>query len=149
MRILLVVDNSESSTDGIETVADRSWPSGTMVRVFSVAAPVHPELHSRHDTLELAQQEMTKRAESLTARVADLLRTKNLRVDMAVRFGDPTSQIVNEAQEWLADLIVVAANSYISEGQETRSVAQSVVNHAPCRVEVVEQRARQSLQHEL
>jgi nucleotide-binding universal stress UspA family protein len=49
------------------------------------------------------------------------------------------SQIVNEAQEWPADLIVLGANSYTTENKESRSVARSVVNHASCKVEVVEQ----------
>jgi nucleotide-binding universal stress UspA family protein len=98
-------------------------------------------LHSRHETLELAQKEMTKKAESLTARVTDVLRAKGLAVDRAVAHGDPTSQIVNEAQQWPADLILVGANSYETKGKETRSVAQSVVNHAPCKVEIDEQGA--------
>jgi nucleotide-binding universal stress UspA family protein len=141
MRVLLVVDDSESSADAIETVADRLWPSGTTVRVLAVAAPVRPELHSRHDTLELAQQEMTKKAESLTARVTDVLRAKGLAADSAVAFGDPASQIVNEAQQWAAGLIVLGADSYRSGRKETHSVAKSVVNHAPCKVEIVEQGA--------
>ena len=139
MRILLVVDDSDSSADVVETVLNRPWPSGTKVRVLSVAAPVPAELHSRPDTLELAQQEMTKKAESLTARVTDVLRAKGLAVDSAVTFGDAASQIVNEAQQWAADLIVLGADSYRSERKETHSVAQSIVDHAPCRVEVIEQ----------
>jgi universal stress protein family protein len=82
---------------------------------------------------------MTKKAESLTTRVTDVLRTKGLAVDSAVTFGDPASQIVNEAQQWAADLIVLGADSYRSGRKETHSVAQSIVDHAPCRVEVVEQ----------
>jgi len=73
MRIVLVVDDSASSADAVETVADRLWPSGTTVRVLSVVAPVRPELHFGSDTLELAQKEMTRKAESLTARVTDVL----------------------------------------------------------------------------
>ena len=53
MRILLVIDDSECSADVVETVVEsilacRQWS-------LSIAAPVRPELHSRHDTLELAQ----------------------------------------------------------------------------------------------
>ena len=36
MRILLVVDDSESSVDVIETVTARAWPENAMVRVLSV-----------------------------------------------------------------------------------------------------------------
>ena len=34
MRIVLVVDDSASSADAVETVADRLWPSGTTVECF-------------------------------------------------------------------------------------------------------------------
>ena len=141
MRVLLVVDDSESSADAVETVVDRPWPADTMVRVLAIATSVRPELHSRHDSLELTQKEMAKKAEGLTARVTDLLRTKGLSVDSAVVFGDPASQIVNEARQWQANFVLLGANSYTAEGKEPRAVAQSVVNRAPCKVEVVEQGA--------
>jgi hypothetical protein len=61
----------------------RAQPSGCL------RLPVRADLHSPHDTLELAQQKMTKKAESLTARVTDVLRAKGLAADSAVAFGDP------------------------------------------------------------
>jgi nucleotide-binding universal stress UspA family protein len=140
MRILLVVDDSESSVDVIETVTARAWPENAMVRVLSVPKCVPVELHSSDDTLELAQQEMTRMAERLTSRVTDVLRAKPLSADMAIRFGDPVVQILDEAQEWSANLIVVGANSFESDDPE-ENVARSVVCHAPCRVEIVERGA--------
>jgi nucleotide-binding universal stress UspA family protein len=138
MRILLVVDDSASSVDVIETVAARAWPENAMVRVLSVPKCVPVELHPNHDSLELAQQEMTRMAERLTSRVTDVLRAKPLPADMAIRFGDPAAEILNEAQEWSANLIVVGANSFESDDPE-ESVAQSVISQASCRVEIVEQ----------
>jgi nucleotide-binding universal stress UspA family protein len=76
-------------------------------------------------------------AERLTSRVTDALRAKPLSADMAIRFGDPLAQILDEAQEWSANLIVVGASSFESDDPE-ESVARSVVNRAPCRVEIVE-----------
>ena len=137
MRILLVVDDSESSVDVIESVVARAWPENAMVRVLSVPKCVPVELHSSHDTLELAQQEMTRMAERLTSRVTDALRAR-LSADMAIRFGDPAAQILSEAHEWSANLIVVGANSFESDDPE-ENVARSVFSHAPCRVEIVEQ----------
>ena len=137
MRILLVVDDSESSVDVIESVVARAWPENAMVRVLSVPKCVPVELHSSHDTLELAQQEMTRMAERLTSRVTDALRAR-LSADMAIRFGDPAAQILSEAHEWSANLIVVGANSFESDDPE-ENVARSVFSQAPCRVEIVEQ----------
>lgn len=136
MRILLAIDDSESSADVVETVRARSWPTVTVFRVLSIPKPVPVELHSSHATLEQAQQEMTKMAERVTSRVTDVLRDRTLAADMAIRFGDPASQVVSEAQEWSANLIVVGANSFESHSPDS-NVVQAVVNQAPCKVEVV------------
>jgi nucleotide-binding universal stress UspA family protein len=55
-----------------------------------------------------------------------------------VRYGDARSCIVDEAKEWGADLIVVGSHGYTGlKRLLLGSVAQSVVTHAPCSVEVV------------
>ena len=55
-----------------------------------------------------------------------------------MRDGDPRSAIVDEAEEWGADLIVVGSHGYTGlKRWLLGSVAQSVVGHAPCSVEVV------------
>jgi nucleotide-binding universal stress UspA family protein len=60
---------------------------------------------------------------------------------MVVRRGDPRSVILEEAKEWDADLIVVGSHGYTGiKRLLLGSVAQSVVSHAPCSVEVVRQK---------
>ena len=140
MKILVPVDDTQSSTNAIEIVANRSWPPGTTVRALSIAEHVAGVAHSRDHPVELARQEMTKRADGLTARVADVLREKGLEVDSAVRFGDPVSQIVNEAREWQADQIVIGAGAYEKEGKEPSGVVQQVEIQASCPVELVASR---------
>ena len=52
------------------------------------------------------------------------------------------SVIVDEAENWKADLIVVGSHGYTGiKKWLLGSVAQSVVSHAPCSVEVVRSRA--------
>ena len=142
MKILLAVDGSQYSTEAVEEVASRPWPEGTTVRVLSAVAPVPPpatELwYDAGGNLERAQQEAQAHAERLTAGVAEKLRASGLGVETAVRDGDPRSCIVDEAQEWDADLIVVGSHGYTGlKRWLLGSVAQSVVSHAPCSVEVV------------
>jgi len=137
MRILLAIDDSPSSADAVEIVAERSWPMSPAIRVLSIAKFVPAELHASPETRELSQQEATRMAERLTSRATDVLRANNLMADMAVRCGDAADQIVNEAQEWSADLIVMGANSYKSEGAQIHSVAQLIASSAPCEVEVI------------
>ena len=145
MKILLAVDGSQYSTEAAKEVASRPWPEGTTVRVLSAVAPVPPpaaELwYGAGGNLESAQQEAQAHAERLTAGVAEKLRASSLGVETAVRDGDPRSCIVDEAREWDADLIVVGSHGYTGlKRWLLGSVAQSVVSHAPCSVEVVRKR---------
>lgn len=142
MKILLAIDGSEYSAEAVKTVAERPWPEGTEVSVLTAVEPVAPpaaELwYDAGGSLERARQEMTARAEQLTVGVAETLRASGLSAEPAVRDGEPRSVIVDEAKEWDADLIVVGSHGYMGlKRWLLGSVAQSVVSHAPCSVEVV------------
>ena len=145
MKILLAVDNSEYSGGAAKEVAARPWPPGTAVRVLSaVETIVTPGTELWFDAggqLERARREMTESAERLTAGVAETLRSSGLAAEAAVREGDPRSVIVNEAEEWGADLIVLGSHGYTGlKRLLLGSVAQSVAAHAHCSVEVVRQK---------
>jgi nucleotide-binding universal stress UspA family protein len=59
-----------------------------------------------------------------------------------VREGKASDSIIDEAREWPADLIVMGTHGYTGfQKLVLGSVAQSVVSHAPCSVEVVRDRA--------
>lgn len=142
MKILLAVDGSEYSAAAVESITTRPWPSGTTVRVLNAMEPVVPpaaELwYDAGGNLERAQQELTTRAEQLTAGVAETLRASGLSAETAIRDGDPRSVIVDEAERWSADLIVIGTHGYTGiKRWLLGSVAQAVVSHAPCSVEVV------------
>lgn len=142
MKILLAVDGSEYSADAVREVAERPWPTGTTVRVLSAVeaiTPPAPELwYDAGGSLERARQEMRKSAEQLTAGVSEKLGASGLTAETSVRDGDPRAVIVDEAKDWGADLIVVGSHGYTGVKRWLLgSVAQSVVSHAPCSVEVV------------
>jgi len=141
MRILLAIDDSPYSEDAVEEVAARPWPHDTTVRVLSAVN----NITATTETLFIAsvdidnvRQEITRRYEELIARAADSLRESGLTAETVVRQGDPRSVIVDEARDWSADLIVVGSHGYSGiKRWLLGSVAQSVVSHAPCSVEVV------------
>ena len=142
MRILLAVDGSEYSAAAAEAVAGRPYPPGTTVRVLSAVERVTPPAaevwYDAGGSLERTREELTRQAEQLAAGVAETMRASGLTAETAVRDGDPRSVIVDEADEWGADLIVVGSHGYTGlKRWLLGSVAQSVVSHAPCSVEVV------------
>ncbi len=148
MKILLAIDDSPYSEAAVEAVAGMTWPPDTTVRVLSAVEPFVPpaaELwYDARGSLERARQEVTNRYEELTTRAAERLRARGLRADTIVRDGDPRSVIVDEAKEWSADLIVVGSHGRTGIARFLLgSVAQSVVSHAPCSVEVVRKKAEE------
>jgi nucleotide-binding universal stress UspA family protein len=70
--------------------------------------------------------------------MGDSLDKSKVTVETSMREGNPATEIVDEAKEWRADLIIVGSHGYTGfKRLVLGSVAQSVVGHAPCSVEVV------------
>jgi nucleotide-binding universal stress UspA family protein len=140
MKVVLAVDGSRYSADALDAVATRPWPSGTTVRVLSVATldRVLSVTAQGGKAVELERKAATKDAEELTTLIANSLRTKGLFVDPVVPVGDPREAIVNESKNWGANLIIIGAYGHSgAKSWSLGSVAESVVKHAPCSVEVV------------
>jgi nucleotide-binding universal stress UspA family protein len=146
MKILLTTDNSPSSEVALREVLRRPWPPDTEVRVLSVAhaTPFVPDLTLtgiglHYYSLDQAQKHA---AHAVSAAVRELSSAApGLIVTSVVLEGAPSAQIVEEAERWGADLIVLGSHDH---GAAVRMVAGSVshrvILHAPCSVEVVRDR---------
>lgn len=149
MKILVAIDGSPCSELAVKEVATVQWPVGTQVKVLSAVTVPQPDapdpLHvvgpMRLQLLEKKQAEVR----DLVTRTADRLRAsdgaKTLEIETAVVEGDPKLAIIEEAERWRADLIVVGCHGY---GPVKRfllgSVSLTVALHAPCSVQIVRQR---------
>ena len=143
MKVILAVDGSSYSAAAAQLVATRPWLPDTTVRVLMAVEPIMqaPDMWSGIvgvETLELARKELMRQATQVVNGVAETLRAASLDVETAVREGDPRSVIVDQAEAWSADLVVVGSHGYTGlKRLLLGSVAQSVVTYAPCSVEVV------------
>jgi nucleotide-binding universal stress UspA family protein len=148
MKILLAIDSSEYSAAAIKEVARRPWPARSTVRVLSVVEPypaIAVEPSYAGDVLETLDREMKRRATNLIKKTADRLKSRDLKVEALVRTGNPSAEIVDEARDWSADLIVLGSHGYTGiKRLFLGSVALSVVGHAPCSVEVVRKQSKKS-----
>jgi nucleotide-binding universal stress UspA family protein len=146
MKILLAIDGSTPSQDAVEEVAQRSWPSPSTVRILSVIQPYPPpatEIVLASATVEEIRQRQAQEAEQLTRQAADRIAAPGLSVETAVRDGDPRTAIVDVADEWQADLIMLGSHGRTGLKRLVMgSVAQAVVGHAHCSVEVVRRRMK-------
>ena len=147
MKILVAVDGSEASEAAVQAAKAQPWPSGSQIKVLSVAEPTHPPPppmagmggaypYPGTETVSL-NQELLNQAALVSQRAANELRSTGYEVESVAEFGDPRDAIVNQAREWKADLIVLGSHGRTGlKRWLLGSVAESVVRHAPCSVEV-------------
>jgi nucleotide-binding universal stress UspA family protein len=138
MKVLAGIDDSKSSGDVSRAIVAQFRTENTEVRVLHVlqaSAPAPPQMASGYAP-ELEDQK--KPAHELVERIAKELRGTGFKVDTAVEVGDIRETIIDSAEAWGADLIVVG-----SHGQSAiqrfllGSVAEFVARHAKCSVEIV------------
>jgi len=145
MKILVATDGSPSSGAAIASVAAQPWPEGTEIEVLTVIHTVVPFLLEptysiifiHMDQLEKGRKHAPELVENAAARI----RRPGLTVTTQVLEGAPKHLIVEEAERFGADLIVLGTHGHGPAGRFILgSVAHSVVLHAPCSVEVVRPR---------
>jgi nucleotide-binding universal stress UspA family protein len=146
MKILVAIDGSPPSQAAVEEVVSRPWPTPSTFRILSVIQPYTPpatELVLASATIDEIRRRETQEAEQLTRHARERIEATGMAVDTAVREGDPRTAIVDAADEWEADLIVVGSHGRTGlERLFMGSVAQAVVGHAHCSVEVVRRRTK-------
>jgi nucleotide-binding universal stress UspA family protein len=148
MRILLAADGSECSLRAAHSIADRPWPAGSEILVISVvelSVPLfrtpYPPYFDRH-AMEGLRGEAMQRTEEALATAEGIVSGMGLPVSgtVMVPCAPAKALILEEAQKWGADLVVVG-----SHGRRglTRfllgSVSEAVAAHATCSVDIIRQ----------
>ena len=154
MKILIATDGSKFSRTAVEAcrsiVAD---PANTSFKIVSAVeflmSPVpetmmvSAEYYTKLE--ELGRSRAHEFAEQAAAQLREVFPDISLDLTTEVISGSPQRVIVEDAQNWNANLIVIGSHGY---GFWNRtligSVSSSVVHHAPCSVLVV--RTAQDLQ---
>jgi nucleotide-binding universal stress UspA family protein len=148
MKILLATDGSEFSKAAIDTcrkiVAN---PENTAFKIISTfefptmlaSDPFIGASAEYYDELEkIGQRQAKDAAEQAETQLRSLFPGLLLDITTEVVNGSPQRVLVEKAQKWEADLIVVGSHGY---GFWSRallgSVSNSVIHHAPCSVLVV------------
>ncbi|HEU4834605.1 MAG TPA: universal stress protein [Pyrinomonadaceae bacterium] len=145
MKILLAVDGSPCSDAAVEEVSRRPWPEGSSIKVltaFELPSPPTPEAWAMPiNFFEEMDSALRKQAQNVVERAIAKLKprlNKTISLDGQILPGPPQSAILDEAEDWGAELIVVGSHGYRAwERFLLGSVSQSVVSHAKCSVEVV------------
>lgn len=141
-RVLLAIDGSSDSQSVVTQMSHRPWPDQSEVRLITVLAPIEGNAlvgSSQVVLEELVKLQHDEAVRRLEAAAAIFNRNSpGLRVTLVVRTGVPTNVILDEAQRWDADLVVVGSHG---KGALLRlllgSVSSTVAMEATCPVEIV------------
>jgi nucleotide-binding universal stress UspA family protein len=150
MKILLAVDGSGYGEAAAKEVAQHLWEENSEVKIISVVEipympaishPMSPYWGLPGDYYGVARKAAKDRANAAIENAQKILAnavTKTLNVTTETIEGLPKQAIVEEAESWGADLIVLGSHGYGTwERLLLGSVSQAVSAHAPCSVEIV------------
>lgn len=135
MKILIGVDDSSFSKIAVEEIARRLWDPGTAVKILSVIeTPYDPTSE------ELISENPFKIARASVDNATEVLKRSGNKFEIAgdIVEGSPKRVILDVAESWGADLIVVGSHG--RRGLDRfllGSVSQAVALHAACSVEIV------------
>jgi nucleotide-binding universal stress UspA family protein len=145
MKILLAMDDAAHSKVVLKKVAGRPYPPNTKVHIVSayettpLLTTIEP-MGVRHEYYAEADRNALKSAENNVEKATKILHTKNpsLIITTAVVEGKAKRIILEEAEKFGADLIIVGSHSYGAvERFLLGSVSHAVALHAKCSVEIV------------
>jgi nucleotide-binding universal stress UspA family protein len=135
-RVLLATDGSETSAAAAQALAERPWPEGSEFRVLSVEEPW---------TLKRSRVRHDEQAREAVGSAEQVLASAGLKATGAVLSGNAKEAILDEAQKWAADLIVVGSHGRRGFKRFLLgSVSEAVAMNAHCSVVVVRGAARTS-----
>jgi nucleotide-binding universal stress UspA family protein len=148
-KVLLATDGSECSLAAANSVAARPWPVGTVFKIVSVEelivlenpmaasplASIYPA-----SLLEELLADAHSRAVNAVEGARKILEKEGLKVldHRPIPVGDPRTIILDLAQAWSADLVVLGSHGRRGLDRFLMgSVSEAVAVHARCSVEVI------------
>ncbi len=140
MKILIPYDGSRFSIDALGWVGSMALNPESEVLILSVISEPRSSIMTVYSEKMLLRHEaLAEKSRELRALTEELIRKRSdCQINYRVHFGSPASSILATADEWNADLIVMASHTRSKWGRLiTGSVSHAVLNRANCSVLIV------------
>ncbi len=149
MKILLATDGSDYSKAAVNSVAERPWPEGSEVKIISaMEIPYAPTTEawvlpdSYYSELDRVAREQAEAAVKDAVERIESGKASRLEIITKIIGGSAREVILDEAERWGADLIVLGSHGYSGWRRFLLgSVSHAVATHAHCSVEIVRRSA--------
>lgn len=146
MKIILATDGTKHSDSALEIIKNFNLTAGDEIKIISVidmALPFAIDIYAGYlpSTAEIetaVKENSLKVLETARQKIKDYFPATEIFITTEILNGSPESRIVETAEEFGADLIIVGSHGYNRwERLLLGSVSDSVIHHAPCSVLVV------------
>ena len=135
--ILVPLDFRDSMVIALRYAAAFAKEYGATITLLHIVEPDGSHVR-RNISRERLVEEMSEIGECQIRKLVDVIWGEEIVTDIVVAGGKPHQQIVNEAKETNADMIIMASHGAARpQGLFRRSTTEKVVRHAPCPVLVV------------
>jgi universal stress protein A len=146
-HLLVPVDFSKHSKKTIEYATQLAALTGAAIKILHVLQmPEFPPafyqgLHMVHDPMKTHLEAAKLAASSELSLFCEQIFAQGIEAEPILRVGNPYEEIVNVAKETGVDLIVIGSHGKTGPGRLLLgSIAERVVQYAPCPVLVVKDR---------
>lgn len=146
MKILLAIDGTKHSQPAIRAVSNFKLNADDELKIITVvdlAMPMAVDLYAGYlpsstEIENTAKENANIVLESTKNEIIELMNDRNFSITTEVLIGSPESRIVEAAENFRSDLIIVGSHGYNRwERLLLGSVSDSIIHHAPCSVLVV------------
>jgi nucleotide-binding universal stress UspA family protein len=149
MKVLLAVDGSAFSLAAVDEAARMPWPQGSEIKLISavemptpVVVGTLPMPDNYHAEWEKALEDQA--VSNTTSALARFRQSGGAKINVTTNTikGESKIAILEEAEHWGADLLIVGTHGYNAfERFWLGSVSRAIASHAHCSVEIVRQPA--------
>jgi len=131
IKILIGVDESDSTDQVVQAVAERFWPLGSKASLVAMRKSGPSDPGGQSETGPALEKQ------------ADRLRAAGLEVSIGIKYGPPEDVLLQEARDLSADCIFIESHGFgrrRSDGSDRRGLGKAVeaiLLGAHCSVEIV------------
>ena len=141
-RLLVTVDGSLPSQAAVRAVAERAWPTGTVVALITVIEPglrVADEIPGEHSVEWLRRRDaILEWIQAMVTAAQRQLELVGLIPERHTLEGEPKPKLLEYAESWKADCIFIGASGLQHPATDTLgTVASALTVRAHCSVEIV------------